>query len=79
MRNYQIFVTVVSCCHRCADGIHKAEECEWGSWLLVNYDTYDARGPSGRGGACGGSFASREVALEGVEEGIPGSPMRKRR
>ncbi|XBI38444.1 hypothetical protein VPH35_123455 [Triticum aestivum] len=28
----------------CGDGIHRPEECEWGEWLLVNFDAPNDRG-----------------------------------
>lgn len=27
----------------CGDGIHKAKDCEWGDWLLVNFDDTTGR------------------------------------
>lgn len=33
----------------CGDGIHKPGECEWGSWLLVNFDEPAGRTGGGRG------------------------------
>lgn len=42
----------------CGDGIHPAEDCEWGDWLLVNFDAPAGR-DDGRGGARGGGTAGR--------------------
>lgn len=33
----------------CGDGIHRPEECEWGDWLLVNYDEPSNGYGTGRG------------------------------
>ena len=54
----------------CGDGIHKLEDCEWGSWLLVNFDRPGGTQGAGRGMGQNGDGAGRAVALaEG--EGTP--------
>lgn len=38
----------------CGDGIHEEDECEWGEWLLVNYDSQINRKNGGDAGPAGG-------------------------
>ena len=37
----------------CGDGIHPAEECQWGDWLLVSFDASFRRGEGRGSGRCG--------------------------
>lgn len=53
----------------CGDGIHEEKDCEWGEWLLVNFDVPMDGG--GRGFARGG-MAGRGGFGRG--RGNPGDP-----
>ena len=43
----------------CGDGIHKPEQCEWGEWLLVNFDNSGDRGGPGMSFGRGGATTGR--------------------
>ncbi|XBI55638.1 hypothetical protein VPH35_037413 [Triticum aestivum] len=48
----------------CGDGLHHPEDCEWGDWLLVNYDDPSGGSGSGRGRANMGRPRGRDGGLD---------------
>lgn len=58
----------------CGDGLHKPEECEWGDWLLVNFETADSGGQAGRGRGRDNGPAGRGGGFGRGRNNNPGEP-----
>lgn len=56
----------------CGDGIHDPDKCEWGEWLLVNFEEARDRGVAGRGFSRDASMGRGDGGGRGG--GVPGDP-----